>query len=132
MGVKGSNYGGDDRLILVAPSDIATAAAEQLTTSAPAQTVRYAASADHTANEIAATLGAVIGKPDLKWVTFTDEQTQAGMEQNGMAPHLAGMFVELGAAIHTGALRRHYDANKPTTMGQVTLEDFAKEFATAF
>jgi uncharacterized protein YbjT (DUF2867 family) len=127
-----ANYGGDDEIVMVAPSDIAAAAAEELETPATGRTVRYVASDERKANEIAHILGAAIGKPDLKWITFTDEQAQVAMEEKGMPPHLAANFVELGASIHSGALREDYDRHKPTTMGKVKLEDFAKEFAAAF
>lgn len=130
-GFIGTNYGGEDKIVMVAPQDIAVVAAEELTTTSPA-TVRYIASDDRTGNDIAKVLGAAIGKPDLQWVTFTNEQTQAGMEQNGIPAHVAALWVELGASIHSGELRRDYDLHRPAVMGQVKLEDFAKEFAAAF
>ncbi len=132
QGIIGSNYGGDDKLVLVAPSDIATAAAEELTKFAVGKTVRYVASDERTCNEIASIVGAAIGKPDLTWLTFTDEQTKAGMEQNGMPPHFAATMVELGSAIHKGILLTDYEKHKPARMGKIKLEDFAKEFAAAF
>ena len=131
-GFIGSNYGGEDKIVMVDPRDIAAAAAEELETPATGRTVRYVASDEHTADEIARILGAAIGKPDLKWVTFTDEQTQKAMEEKGMPPHIAAGLVEMFAAIHSGALREDYDLHKPTAMGKVKLEDFAKEFAAAF
>ena len=131
-GFIGANYGGDDKIVMVAPSDIAAAAAEELETPATGRKVRYVASDEHTAGEVAHILGAAIGKLDLKWITFTDEQTQGAMEEKGMPPHIAANFVELGASIHSGALRQDYDLHKPIAMGKVKLEDFAKEFAAAF
>lgn len=131
-GFIGTNYGGDDKLVMVAPQDIATAAFEELTSSAIGNLVRYIASDDRTASEVARVLGAAIGKPDLKWVTFTDEQTQAAIEQNGIPAHNAALWVELGASIHSGKLRGDYDLHKPAHMGKTRLEEFAKEFAAAF
>ncbi len=131
-GFIGANYGGDDKIVMVAPSDIAAAAVEELETPATGRKVRYVASDEHTADEIAHILGEAIGKPDLKWVTFTDKQTQSAMEEKGMPPHIAANFVELGASIHSGALREDYDLHQPTVMGKVKLQDFAKEFAAAF
>jgi uncharacterized protein YbjT (DUF2867 family) len=131
-GFIGSNYGGDDKLVMVAPSDIAAAAAEEIERSATGRDVRYIASDDLTASEAAHILGAAIGKPDLQWMTFTDEQTQKGMEQSGIPAHVAALWVELGASIHSGVLRKDYDLHKPAIMGKVKLKDFAKEFAAAF
>jgi hypothetical protein len=47
------------------------------------------ASDDYAVNETAHILADTIGKPDLKWVTFTDEQMQATLEQKRMSPHIS-------------------------------------------
>lgn len=130
-----TNYGGNDLLVLVHPRDIATAAAEELVVPGPAASgisIRYVASQESTPTEVAQALGTAIDKPDLTWALLTDEQAQAGMEQNGVPVHLAALFVELNAAIHNGLLREDYDQHKPATMGQVKLNDFASEFAAVF
>ncbi|XZF12998.1 NmrA family NAD(P)-binding protein [Chitinophagaceae bacterium MMS25-I14] len=131
-GFIGSNYGGEDRIAMVAPEDIASAAAEEITTPSYSRKVRYIASDDRTANEIAGILGAAIGKPDLKWITFTDEQVKDSLMKNGMPASVAANFVELGASLHSGALREDYDLHRPDVMGKIKLEDFAREFAAAF
>ncbi len=132
LGFIGANYGGDDRIAMVHPRDIATAAASEIETPAVGFKVRYVASDDHTANEAAHILGIAIGKPDLKWVTFTSEQMQDGLEKKGMPSHIIANFVEMGASLHSGVLRQDYDLHQPIAMGKVKLEDFAKEFAAAF
>jgi uncharacterized protein YbjT (DUF2867 family) len=133
MGVIGSNYGGDDKLVWAHPLDIADAAAEELTkATAPGLSVRYVASDERTASETARVLGAAIGKPELPWLTFSDEQTQQGLEQAGFPAQVAASFVELGASIHNGTLRQDYDRHRPHAQGKVKVEDFAKEFAAAF
>lgn len=131
-GFIGANYGGDDKLILVAPEDIAAAAAEELTAMATGKRVRYVVSDEHTASEVAHILGAAIGKPDLNWVAVTSEQMQAGLESKGMAPGTAAKLVELGASIHSGVLIANYQLHRPAVLGKVKLEDFAKEFARSF
>ncbi|MBC6992037.1 NAD(P)H-binding protein [Hymenobacter sp. BT491] len=133
MGLIGSNYGGDDKIVWAHPQDIAAAAAEELTRAATTgTTVRYVASDERTATETAQALGAAIGKPDLQWLTFSDEQTQQGLEQAGIPAHIAANYVELGASIHNGTLRQDYDRHQPHVMGTVKVEDFAREFAAAF
>lgn len=133
QGFIGTNYGGDDRLVMVAPSDIAAVAAEELETpSSTGSRVRYIASDDLTASEVAQVLGAAIGKPDLEWVVFSDEQVNDAMIKAGMPASFVAGFVELGASIHNGILREDYDLHKPTVQGKVKLADFAKEFAAAF
>ena len=132
LGLIGANYGGDDKIVMVAPRDIAAAAAEELETPTTGLKVRYVASDEHTANETAHILGIAIGKPDLKWVAFTDEQMQDALEKKGMLAHIAAKSLELGASIHSGVLREDYELHKPIAMGKVKLEDFALEFAAAF
>ncbi|WP_324677385.1 NAD(P)H-binding protein [Hymenobacter sp. GOD-10R] len=131
-GFIGANYGGDDKVAMVHPRDIADAAAEELTASAaPGQHIRYVSSDECTCNEAARALGAAIGKPDLAWVLFTDEQMQESLEKNGVPASVATGVVELYASIHNGRLGEDYEQHKPV-MGKVKLADFAKEFAAAF
>lgn len=130
-GFIGTNYGGEDRLVMVSPVDIAAAAAEELVAQATGSKIRYVASDERSCNEIATALGTAIGNPDLKWITFTDAQVQERMEQNGLPATVAAQFVELNASIHNGLLREDYDRNVPV-FGKVKLEDFAKDFAAAF
>jgi len=129
-GIMGANYGGEDRLPLVAPSDIGAAAAEELTkTSGPK--VRYIVSDERTCNEVAAVIGRAIGKPGLQWLTFSDEQYADGLSKAGLPPHFAAMLTELGASVHSGKLREDYDKHKPP-FSKVKLEDYVKEYAKDF
>jgi uncharacterized protein YbjT (DUF2867 family) len=131
-GFIAANYGGDDKLILVHPKDIAAAAAEEIEISVTGNKIRYVVSDEHTADEVAHIIGAAIGKPDLKWITVSNEQMREGLEKQGMPPHLIDKFVEMGASAHSGALREDYERQKPITLGKIKTEDFAKEFAAVF
>jgi len=131
-GFIGANFGGEDKVTLVSPIDIAAVAAQELEKTVAGERIRYVASDEHTCNEIAGILGAAIGKPDLKWLTFTDEQAKEGMERSGLPTYVATKMVELNASIHSGILREDYDLHQPEEMGKVKLNDFAKEFAAAF
>ncbi|BAV06828.1 Uncharacterized conserved protein YbjT, contains NAD(P)-binding and DUF2867 domains [Filimonas lacunae] len=127
----GSNYGGEDKLVMVSPLDIAAAAAEELTNATPQNKVRYIASDEKTCNEVARIIGEAIGKPDLTWLTFTDEQVKNNLLEHGMPPAAAGLLVELNAAIHSGLLASDYEKHPPA-LGKVKLQDFVKEFAAAY
>jgi len=131
-GFIGANYGGDDKVVWAHPIDISEAVAEELQkTAAEKRTVRYVASDERTARETARILGNVIGKPDLQWLTFTDEQARNGMEQSGIPASIVADLVDLNASIHSGAMGEHYELNKPA-MGKIKVEDFAQEFAIAY
>lgn len=131
-GFIGANYGGDDKIVMVSPEDIAVAAAQELASNPMQNKVRYIASDDYTASEIAEILGEAIGRPELQWVTFTDAQAQQAMLDKGLPAPFAADFTALGASIHNGKLREDYDRNRPAVMGKVKLKDFAAEFATAY
>lgn len=131
-GVIAANYGADDVIPWVSPKDIAAAIAEELETPFTDKKVRYVASEELTGNETASILGAAIGKPDLKWILASDEQTLNGLKSVGMNPEIAAGLVEMYAGLHSGLLAEDYYRNKPAVMGKVKLVDFAKEFAAAF
>lgn len=130
-GVITANYGNDDKLLLVSPSDIAAAIAEEINTTESASYIRYVASDDRTCTEVAQVLGAAVGKPDLQWQTISSDAMQANLEKFGVPSYIAATLVELGCATHSGALREEYD-QQASSNGRIKLEDFAKEFATAY
>ncbi len=132
QGCMGANYGEETKMVLVDPKDIAAAALEEIEAPISRNKVRYVASDERTAGEIAKILGAAIGKPDLRWITFTDEQVQANLERNGMPQNTAAKYVELWVSLRSGILLADYELAKPIAMGKVKLEDFAKEFAASF
>ncbi|ETZ21187.1 NAD(P)H-binding protein [Pedobacter sp. V48] len=131
-GLIAANYGAESIIPWVSPIDIASAVAAELVTPFAGRKVRYVASEELTGNETARILGAAIGKPDLKWMIISDEETQSSLESIGMNPRIAGGLVEMYASLHNGLLAEDYNCNKPAVMGKVKLSDFAKEFATAF
>jgi len=130
-GFIAANYGGEDRVVLVSPEDIAATALAEIESTTNRNKIVYSASDERTCNEIAAVLGEAIGKPDLKWITISDEEVQKAYESYGMAPHVAASMVEMFAACHTGLIHEDYDLHKPE-LGKVKIEDFAKDFAIAF
>jgi len=131
QGVIGANFGGDDKLVMVSPLDIAAAGAEELTAANAQSKVRYIASDERTCSEVAGLIGEAIDRPGLQWLTFTDEQVRKSRLDHGIAPAITDLLVELGAAIHTGLLRGDYEKHKPAP-GKVKLPEFIKEFAVAY
>ncbi|MDB5136160.1 MAG: NAD-dependent epimerase/dehydratase family protein [Mucilaginibacter sp.] len=132
LGFIGSNYDSDARLIMVHPADIAAAIAEEIEQGFAGKSVRYITSDERSTGEIATILGKAIGKPDLKWVEFTDEQNLNGMLQAGLPQEVSSKFVEMGTAIRSGILWNDYDAKVTKPTGKTKLEDFTKEFAARF
>ncbi len=132
MNILGANYGADNTLVMVHPKDIADAAAKELQKEFTGKSVMYVTSDERTLAEITAVLGAAIGKPELKWVQFSDEEALAGMLQAGLSEVMAKIYTEMGTAVRTGVLFEDYRLHTPNTAGTVKLEDFASEFAEKF
>ncbi len=132
MGIIGSNYPGNSRLVMVHPEDIAMAVAEELQKTTGQNSVRYISSDERRIQEAATVLGKAVGIDALPWVEFTDEQLKAGLMQAGISEEIAGLFAEMGRAIRSGILWGDYDANHIMPSGTHKLESFAKEFAGRF
>ncbi|MBE7171502.1 MAG: NAD(P)H-binding protein [Williamsia sp.] len=130
-GFIGAVYGGEDRLTMVSPEDIAAAVAEELQITENTNPVRYVASDDRTCKEVASVLGSAIGMPHLKWLALPKEQVLQSLAASGLPGNIAGNLVELGEAIHSGKLREDYDRHTPL-QGKVKLEEWAREFARVF
>ncbi len=132
MGITGGNYGDGTTMVMVHPRDIAAVAAEEmLNPTFTGRSIRYIAGDERTTGDIAKVLGTAIGRPELPWVNFKNEDALAGMMQMGMSQEIASNYVEMGAAIASGEMISDYQKNKPT-LSPTKLEDFAKEFAGAF
>ncbi|SUX48797.1 SDR family oxidoreductase [Chryseobacterium indoltheticum] len=127
-----ANYGGDDVIAWVSPSDVADAAAEELESPGLGRKFRYVVSDELTCNETASILGKAIGIPDLKWEVISDEQQLARLVSIGMAPNQAAGLTEMNAAMHTGKLFEDYRQHSPAAFGKVKMSDYADEFAKAY
>jgi len=133
MGIIGANYGEGTSLALVHTDDIATAAAEELIAlSFKGKSIRYVVSDEKTTHEVAAILGKAIGKPDLPWINFKDEDLLAGLMQAGLPEEVAKNYAEMGAAMRSGEMASEYNANHPSDFGKTKLESYAPVFAAIY
>lgn len=132
-GIAGGNYSvAANKFPIVDTSDIAAVAAEELLKlDFKGHQVRYIVSDEVGTDAIASALGKTIGKPDLPWVKFPDDQAKAGMLQAGLTEDLADNYIEMGHAIDTGIMFEDYWKHKQP-LGKVKLDDFAKAFAAAY
>ena len=133
MGIIGSNFSGDTILPLAHPRDIANAIATELTiTNAKSKDLQYVISDYRSAADVAKAIGTAIGKPELPWIEFTDEQLLEGMVQAGLPAEIAALYVGMGNALGEGKLQKDFLAAGAPVHGSISLEDFAKEFAAQF
>jgi len=132
MGILGSNYPGDNRLLVVHPLDIAAAAAEEIERGFTGISARYVVSAESTPQQMASALGSAIGRPDLPWIEFSDDQTLNGIIQTGAPQQFASAIVENGAYLRNGKFWEDYEAHHPATPKGIQPDSFAKEFAARY
>jgi uncharacterized protein YbjT (DUF2867 family) len=130
-GIMGGNFGGNEKLFLVHPKDIAAAALDELLKlDFKGVSVRYIIGDERSGKEIADVIGKAIGK-NLNWVVFTDEQQQAGLLQAGLSKTHSSGYTEMGHALNDGSMQGDARAQK-LVLSPTKLEDFAKEFSQAF
>jgi len=133
LGIIGGNYGDGTTLTLVHTDDIADAAAEELLElSFKGKSIRYVIGDEKTTNQVAVILGKAIGKPELPWIDFKDEDTFAALVQAGLSEEIAENYAEMGAAMRSGEMTSEYNSNKPTVFGKTKLEAFAPVFAAVY
>ena len=132
VGIIGGNYPGHTEVPLVHPKDIAKAAAEELTKNSEGKNVRYKVSDVRTASDVAKAFGNAIGKPELPWVEFKDEESLNGMLQAGLPQEIAELYTEMGRGIRTGVVQKDFIEHGSVVDGEIKLEEFAKEFAGKF
>ena len=132
MNIVGGNYPGSTSIPLVHPKDIAAAVAKEIIKTNSQSDIQYIVSDYRTANDIAKVLGNAIGKNDLQWVEFTDEQSNQGMQQAGVPPEIAGLYTEMGVGIRTGVIQKHFLEEESPVNGNTKLEDFGNEFALIY
>jgi hypothetical protein len=134
MNIIGGNFGGTNfKMVLADTNDVAEVAFEELSNlNFMGHTVRYIASDERSTSDIAKTIGVAIGKPELPWITFSDEQAFGGMTQMGIPENAAKNFTEMGHAMESGILFEDYWKHHPDKLGKTKLEDFAQTFAAVY
>ena len=132
LNIIGANYLGDVLVPWVHPKDIAAAIAEELQKPSEGKNVRYIVSDVRAAAEVAGVIGKAIGKPELPWVEFTDEQSLQGMLGAGLPEEIAGLYNEMGAGFRSGIIPADFQKKGSPVTGKIKLEEFAKEFAEKF
>jgi uncharacterized protein YbjT (DUF2867 family) len=130
--ILGSNYSGNDKLVLAHPEDIAAAIAEQLQSEGNGIEVKYIVSEVLSGNEVAAILGNAIGEPNLPWVEFPDEQFKQGMLSVGLPPELADLLTEMGQGIRAGIMTKDFFETKSEITGKIMFKQFAEEFKSRY
>lgn len=134
QGMNGSPVRPDVAIPMVATRDIADDAARLLLEGTfIGRSVRYLLGPrDLTLPEATRVLGEAIGKPDLKYVQFPEEEARKGMAAIGMSRSVADAMIEMERAFNAGTIRATQERNAENTT-KTTLEEFARTvFARAY
>ena len=103
MGIFGNALLPDLKVPMAATRDVGRYAAQHLEFS-DRQTHELLGERDLSMTEATAVIARGIGKPDLRYVQFPYDQVQQVLEQMGMTPKKAAVYIEMFKAINTGVL----------------------------
>jgi uncharacterized protein YbjT (DUF2867 family) len=134
MGIFGHALQPDLKLPMMATRDVGDYAARRLLDLdfSGKQTRELLGERDLSMAEATAIIGRGIGKPDLRYVQFPYDQVQQVLEQMGMSPKKAAVYIEMFKAINTGVLAAQEPRSRENTT-PTSFEEFVQEiFAPAY
>jgi uncharacterized protein YbjT (DUF2867 family) len=124
----------DLKLPMMATRDVGNYAAQRLLDLdfSGKQTRELLGERDLSMAEATAIIALGIGKPDLRYVQFPYDQVQQGLEQMGMTPKKAAVYIEMFKAINAGVLAaqepRSGDNTTPTSFEEFVQDVFAPAY----
>jgi uncharacterized protein YbjT (DUF2867 family) len=126
-GMNGSPIRPDAPIPMVATKDIAEEAARLLLAKTlSGHTVRYLLGPrDLTMTEATRILGRAIGKPDLRYIQFPEEEARKAMSGMGMSDSAIDALLEMQRGFNAGRIRPTQERNASNTT-PTPLEEFAE------
>jgi uncharacterized protein YbjT (DUF2867 family) len=131
MGIFGNALLPDLKIPMAATRDVGDYAAQRLLNLdfSGKQTRELLGERDLSMTEATAVIARGIGKPDLRYQQFTDDQVQQALTQLGVPPKGAAMYIEMYKAINAGVLvplePRSEENTTPTSIEQFVHDVFA-------
>jgi len=134
MGIFGHALLPDLKLPMTVTRDVGDYAAQRLLDLdfSGKQTRELLGERDLSMAEATAIIARGIGKPDLRYVQFPDDQVQQVLEQLGMPPRKAAVYIEMFKAINAGVLAAQEPRSRENTT-PTSFEKFVQDvFAPAY
>jgi uncharacterized protein YbjT (DUF2867 family) len=134
MGIFGHALLPDLKLPMIATPDVGDYAAQRLLDLdfSGKQTRELLGERDLSLAEATAVIARGIGKPDLRYEQFSYDQVQQVLEQMGMPPQKAAVYIEMFKAINSGVLAAQ-EPRSPENSTPTSFEDFVQDvFAPAY
>ena len=122
------------KLPMIATRDIGNVATDNLLhpTVRGKQTRELLGQRDLTYTEIAAAIGKAIGKADIKYVQLPADQFRSALVQMGMSDQVAGVLLEMIAALNSGQMHalepRSQQNTTPTTFETFAADSFVPAY----
>jgi uncharacterized protein YbjT (DUF2867 family) len=118
----------DLKVPMIATEDIGAAAAQALLNVdfRGQQTRELLGQRDLSYNDITAILAKALEKSDLSYVQLPDEQLRPALQQMGLTANVAGLILELSAALNSGHVRA-LEPRTPANTTATSYETFVKE-----
>jgi len=128
MGKTAGPLRGDLKLPMIATKDIGNAAADSLLTLdfTGKQTRELLGQRDISMNEVTSIIGKAVEKSDLEYAQVPDAMMQPIFVQLGMSANLAGLILEMAAALNSGHMRA-LEPRKAQNTTHTSFETFVKE-----
>jgi uncharacterized protein YbjT (DUF2867 family) len=134
MGIFGHALLPDLKMPLIATRDVGNYAAQRLLDLdfSGKQTRELLGERDLSMAEATAIIARGIGRPDLHYVQFPYDQVQQVLEQMGMSPKKAAVYIEMFKAINVGVLAAQEPRSRENTT-PTSFEEFVQDvFAPAY
>ena len=134
MGIFGHALLPDLKLPMIATRDVGNYAAQRLLDLdfSGKQTRELLGERDLSMTEATAAIARGIGNPDLRYVQLPYDQMQQGLEQMGMSPKKAAVYIEMFKAINASILAaqepRSRQNSTPTSFEQFVQDVFAPAY----
>jgi uncharacterized protein YbjT (DUF2867 family) len=134
LGIFGHALLPDLKLPMIATPDVGHYAAQRLLDLdfSGKQTRELLGQRDLSMKEATAVIARGIGKPDLRYVQFPYDKMERVLEQMGMPPKKAAVYIEMFTAINTGVLaaqeRRSQENSTPTSFEHFVRDVFAPAY----
>ena len=133
QGIAGSAVRGDRPFAMIATKDIADRVANELVRRNfnGKQVQDLLGQRDLSLEEAFGVIGRRIGRPGLKYVSFSYGEAERGLLAAGFSPDLTRLFIDMSRALNEG----RFAVNRPRTAANTTptsIEEFADTFAAAY
>jgi uncharacterized protein YbjT (DUF2867 family) len=133
-GIIGDPIKSDLKMALIATRDVAKAVADHLSTGTfTGKSVKaLLGQRDLTMEEAAKIIGRKIGKPDLKYVTFSYDESYKGFVAAGMSEDASRLFVEMSKGMNDGLFGTGKTPRTRENTTETAFEEFADFFAQVY